>query len=129
MAAKKAKDKECEEAPWPHPRETAVLRGQEAAEGVLLRAQAFGRLPHAWLLTGPRGVGKATLAYRFARFLLAPAASAGGGRPWSPYSPAAWGELERVRAPGSSAARPTAWRCPRTIPSSGASPRPATAIS
>ena len=30
-----------------------------------------GRLPHAWLITGPRGIGKATLAYRFARFLLA----------------------------------------------------------
>jgi DNA polymerase-3 subunit delta' len=30
-----------------------------------------GKLHHAWLLTGPRGIGKATLAWRFARFLLA----------------------------------------------------------
>jgi DNA polymerase-3 subunit delta' len=74
----KAKDKETQQALWPHPRETAILRGQEAAEGVLLRAYGSGRLPHAWLLSGPRGVGKATLAYRFARFLLSPAARDGG---------------------------------------------------
>jgi DNA polymerase III subunit delta' len=30
-----------------------------------------GRLHHAWLITGPEGIGKATLAYRFARILLA----------------------------------------------------------
>jgi DNA polymerase III subunit delta' len=30
-----------------------------------------GRMHHAWLVTGPDGVGKATLAYRFARRLLA----------------------------------------------------------
>lgn len=74
----KAKDSDKEEAAWPHPRETAVLRGQAAAESVLLRAHASGRLPHAWLLSGPRGVGKATLAYRFARFLLSPEAQGGG---------------------------------------------------
>lgn len=39
--------------------------------GVLTRANRAGRLAHAWLLTGPRGVGKATLAYRFARSYLA----------------------------------------------------------
>ncbi len=79
MASRKTAERDSEAAAWPHPRETAILRGQEAAEGVLLRAHASGRLPHAWLLTGPRGVGKATLAYRFARFLLAPEAAAGGG--------------------------------------------------
>ena len=78
MAVNNRKDKEPEAALWPHPRETAALFGQEAAEGVLLRAHASGRLPHAWLLSGPRGVGKATLAYRFARFLLAPDAQDGG---------------------------------------------------
>jgi len=75
---KDKKHKDGEEAAWPHPRETAALRGQEAAEAVLLRAHASGRLPHAWLLSGPRGVGKATLAYRFARFLLSPEAQGGG---------------------------------------------------
>ncbi len=55
----------------PLPRENALLLGQERAEGTLLAAQRSGRLPHAWLLAGRRGIGKATLAYRFARFLLA----------------------------------------------------------
>ncbi|GHG93959.1 DNA polymerase III subunit delta' [Pseudodonghicola xiamenensis] len=55
----------------PHPRETPHLFGQQAAERAFLEAYASGRLHHAWLLTGPRGVGKATLAWRIARFLLA----------------------------------------------------------
>lgn len=55
---------------FPHPRERSTLVGHEAAEQVLLAAHASGRLHHAWLLAGPRGIGKATLAYRFARTLL-----------------------------------------------------------
>lgn len=55
----------------PHPRETAQLFGQTAAEQAFLQAYTSGRLHHGWLLTGPRGVGKATLAWRIARFLLA----------------------------------------------------------
>ena len=51
----------------PAPRANPELIGQEAAEAVLQRALGEGRLPHAWLLTGPRGIGKATLAFRFAR--------------------------------------------------------------
>jgi DNA polymerase-3 subunit delta' len=54
----------------PHPRETLRLFGQEAAEAEVLAAHTAGRMHHAWLLTGPRGVGKATLAWRIARFLL-----------------------------------------------------------
>ncbi|MEM8822800.1 MAG: DNA polymerase III subunit delta' [Pseudomonadota bacterium] len=54
----------------PHPRETPILHGQEAAEGAFLDAWNGGRLHHGWLLTGPRGVGKATFAWRLARFLL-----------------------------------------------------------
>ncbi|MGF1607696.1 MAG: DNA polymerase III subunit delta' [Rhodothalassiaceae bacterium] len=54
-----------------HPRRTLELIGHEAAEQSLRQAGTSGRLHHGWLLTGPRGVGKATLAYRFARFLLA----------------------------------------------------------
>ena len=55
----------------PHPRETQTLFGQESAESAFLEAFTTGRLHHAWLLTGPRGIGKATLAWRIARFLLA----------------------------------------------------------
>ncbi len=47
------------------------LSGHEAAERALLDAWSSGRLHHAWLIGGPAGVGKATLACRFARFLLA----------------------------------------------------------
>ncbi len=57
----------------PHPRETRHLIGQSAAEAAFLEAYTTGRLHHGWLITGPRGVGKATLAWRIARFLLAEA--------------------------------------------------------
>jgi DNA polymerase-3 subunit delta' len=55
----------------PHPRETATLHGQVAAEAAFLAALAAGRPHHGWLVTGPRGVGKATLAWRIARHMLA----------------------------------------------------------
>lgn len=57
----------------PHPRDTPALFGQDAAQSAFLEAYAQERLHHAWLITGPRGVGKATLAWRIARFLLAEA--------------------------------------------------------
>ncbi len=53
------------------PRETGELIGHGAAEAQLLDAFKSNRLHHGWLITGPEGIGKATLAYRFARFLLA----------------------------------------------------------
>jgi DNA polymerase-3 subunit delta' len=55
----------------PLPRETAVLFGHEAAERGFLTAYRSGRIPHAWLIGGEAGIGKATLAYRVARFVLA----------------------------------------------------------
>src|SRR5580658_859175 len=55
----------------PHPRFAANLVGHAAAEGELLNAYRSGKLAHAWLIGGPEGVGKATLAWRFARFILA----------------------------------------------------------
>ena len=55
----------------PHPREAARVFGQDAAETAFLQAYNTGRLHHAWLITGPLGTGKATLAWRIARFLLA----------------------------------------------------------
>ena len=54
-----------------HPRETQQLFGHAEAERILLEAYRSGRIPHAWLIGGPRGIGKATLAYRMARFVLA----------------------------------------------------------
>ncbi|MSO85860.1 MAG: DNA polymerase III subunit delta' [Rhodospirillales bacterium] len=55
----------------PPPRANPDLIGHAAAEARLKSAFAQGRLAHAWLITGPRGIGKATLAYRFARYVLA----------------------------------------------------------
>jgi DNA polymerase-3 subunit delta' len=55
----------------PHPRETNNLYGHENAEATLLAAWNQERLPHALLIGGPEGIGKATLAYRVARFVLA----------------------------------------------------------
>lgn len=58
------------------PRRNPDLIGHEAAEALLLDAWGGGRMHHAWLIGGPSGVGKATLAYRFARFVLAQGAAA-----------------------------------------------------
>ncbi len=55
----------------PHPRATAALVGHAEAERTLLDAYRSGRIPHAWLIGGVAGIGKATLAYRLARFVLA----------------------------------------------------------
>src|SRR5229473_7529773 len=54
-----------------HPRETSILAGHREAEAALLAAYRSGHIPHAWLIGGPVGIGKATLAYRMARFVLA----------------------------------------------------------
>src|SRR5216110_891674 len=53
-----------------HARETAELFGHREAETALLNAYRSGRIPHAWLIGGAKGIGKATLAYRMARFVL-----------------------------------------------------------
>src|SRR5690348_2244988 len=61
-----------------HPRETHALLGQDAALGRAARAIRAGRTPSAWLITGAPGIGKATLAYRIARYLLAYGATDAG---------------------------------------------------
>lgn len=55
----------------PHPRDTVQIYGHAGAEAEFLAAYNSGRLHSGWLLTGAKGVGKATLAYRIAAFLLA----------------------------------------------------------
>ncbi len=61
-----------------HPRETHALLGQDDALGRAARAIRSGRPPSAWLITGAPGIGKATLAYRIARYLLAYGATDAG---------------------------------------------------
>jgi DNA polymerase III subunit delta' len=53
------------------PRENFLLLGHQAAVRALYGAANSGRLHHAWLIGGQNGIGKATLAHRFARWLLA----------------------------------------------------------
>jgi DNA polymerase-3 subunit delta' len=57
--------------PAPDPRANPILLGHADAEATILDAMRAGRMHHAWLITGPEGIGKATLAFRFARRLLA----------------------------------------------------------
>lgn len=70
-----AKSEKTEPATGLHPRENAELWGHEAAERYFLHHWQQGRMPHAILLTGAKGIGKATLAYRLARFMLSGGAS------------------------------------------------------
>ena len=72
------------------PRRNAAFQGHAEAESTVLRAWGSGRMQHAWLISGPRGVGKATLAYRMARMVLAGAAGQdlfGGVAPTLQVSP------------------------------------------
>lgn len=55
----------------PLPRQTETFVGHQAAERALLDAYRSGRMHHGWILAGERGIGKATLAFRFARFVFA----------------------------------------------------------
>jgi DNA polymerase-3 subunit delta' len=77
------------------PRVTTALFGHAEAEQTLLEAYRGGRIPHAWLIGGEQGIGKATLAYRLARFVLAnpdpssPAVQKAKTLAVSPYHPVA----------------------------------------
>jgi DNA polymerase III subunit delta' len=99
----------------PEPRANPYLLGHDAAEAALLGAMRAGRMHHAWLITGPEGVGKATLAFRFARWLLAGAPD-GPGLALDPSHPvfrriAAGGHADLFtlrRTPGSDGKKPRA---------------------
>ncbi|HVE21143.1 MAG TPA: DNA polymerase III subunit delta' [Acidocella sp.] len=58
------------------PRANPHFRGHESAVAALHHAAMSGRLHHGWLISGQPGIGKATLAFRFARWLLAGESSA-----------------------------------------------------
>lgn len=62
-----------------HPRMAQTLVGHDAAQAAFLDAFISDRLHHAWLITGPPGIGKATLAWRIAKFLLTPPKDDGPG--------------------------------------------------
>ncbi|GCE82888.1 DNA polymerase III subunit delta' [Komagataeibacter diospyri] len=54
----------------PDPRASRRLLGHDGAWQEFLSVIRTGRLHHAWLLTGPEGIGKATMAFMMARTLL-----------------------------------------------------------
>ncbi len=54
----------------PHPRKTQKLVGQTKAKGMFLDSYNSGKLHHAWLIHGPEGIGKATLAWKMVKFIL-----------------------------------------------------------
>jgi len=84
-----------------HPRETHRLIGQDEALARAARAIRSRRPPQAWLIAGPPGIGKATLAYRIARYLLAYGATADGAEDLSvPESAAAAVQMAAGSHPG-----------------------------
>ncbi len=66
---------------WPLPRANPNLVGQEQAEAHLAAVYKAGRPAHAWLFSGPKGIGKATLAFRLVRWLFCHGASERVGGP------------------------------------------------
>lgn len=60
------------------PEEQTELFGHETAEQLFLQAIENNTIDGSWLLCGPKGVGKATLAFRLARFLLSEEKQDGG---------------------------------------------------
>ena len=57
------------EVAW-HPRFTQQLIGHDAAQAHFSQSFLAGKLHHAWLMTGAKGIGKASLAYKFAAQIL-----------------------------------------------------------
>ena len=97
----------------PHPRLIAQLFGQTGPESEFLAAFATARLHHAWLISGPRGVGKATLAWKIARFLLSQPEDDGGMfAPAPPIWPPHWNK-PAARCPRANRSRLPNWPAAR----------------
>ena len=98
----------------PIPRKNWHLVGHDAAEAAFLASVESGRLHHAWLICGSRGIGKATLAYRMARHVLARPSAAHASRRSGP-------ERLEIRAPSPEGAarrsrlRPDCRRAPMAL--------------
>ena len=55
---------------YPHPKNTKTLFGHQRAEQEFMTCFKSGKLHHGWLITGSKGIGKATFAWWIAKFLL-----------------------------------------------------------
>ncbi|MDA9313289.1 DNA polymerase III subunit delta' [Amylibacter sp.] len=53
-----------------HPRHTNVIYGHDIPQLDFLNVYNSKRLHHAWMITGPKGIGKATLSYKISKFIL-----------------------------------------------------------
>jgi DNA polymerase-3 subunit delta' len=73
------------EVAW-HPRHTKSLLGHLDAERRMRQAFDSGKLHHAWMISGSKGIGKASLAYRFAAYVLAAAEPVSGDLGIDPVS-------------------------------------------
>jgi len=61
------------------PRQSSFFMGHESVEQEILSLWNSGRMPHALVFNGLKGIGKATFAYRLSRFILKESTSSGGG--------------------------------------------------
>src|SRR5262245_29621896 len=74
----------------PEPSETVRVFGHAAQAAQLTAAHRAGKLPHGLVFAGPRGIGKASLAFQLAHYLLAypdPGAAPDAFEPRDPISP------------------------------------------
>ena len=55
----------------PAPQDSTFLIGHEEEAARFASSYRSGRMHHAWLLSGPKGIGKATFAFHAARHILA----------------------------------------------------------
>ena len=53
----------------PHPRKNKKICGHNSAKNSFLKSLQSEKLHHAWLIHGPKGVGKATLAWKIVKLL------------------------------------------------------------